>query len=320
MSEPPIVKPGSAEASGTAEKKAESGPPGMPVLVESKGFSATALVKQAMSILYEIDTVPATGDEIAAVASALKMTAVPGLDRPLLKSRAAGIPGLALALRPLVAPNYSGTDGETILAARVDGKTELDSGYGAVANFPGLINPVETAKRGEVSFTLNVRVYQPKYQNLYGNRPVPGLGAWTEVLAHELCLHAEPYLDSILSYRAGAFWPGQLSRAQHWLFLRRGVPRYFLWLNRLRLGEHRGLAPEMAASAKSWASDEPDNPPPSIANVLASNAVLENLRELASAFHLPQQPDEQTKAAMQDTLAELVRPFMQQQKLWWWPS
>ena len=225
MSEPPIEKSVSAEASGTGEQKAGSNPPGWPVLFEGTGFTANALVKQAMGILYEIDAVPATREEIAAVADALRMTTVPGLDQPLLKSRAAGVPRLTLALRTRVPPKFSGTDGETVLLATVGSMSERDAGYGAGSVFPALINPVEIPKRGEVKFVLNVWAYQPKYAYMYGDHPVPGLGAWTEILAHEFCLHAEPTIDSINSYRAGGLWPGQREMIQHWLFLRRDPGR-----------------------------------------------------------------------------------------------
>jgi hypothetical protein len=300
-------------------QKAGTNPPGRPVLFEGATFTANALVKQAMDILWEIDAGPATRDEIAAVADALRMTAVPGLDEPLLKSRAAGVPQLSLALRTLVARNFSGTDGETILLATVGSTQERDTGYTAGGLFPDLINPVETAKRGEVRFALNVWAYQPKYVHMYDNQGVPGLGAWTEILAHELCLHAEPAIDSISTYLAGGLWPGQRQMTQHWLFLRLGVPRYLLWLNRIRAGQYKHLMPEITASAQSWAKAQADAAPVAMASVPNKHAELTDLRELASIYHLPQ-PDQRTAAATQDTLAELVRPLPQQRKLWWWPA
>jgi hypothetical protein len=319
VAEQPFEKPVSAEASGTGEQKAVSSTAGPLTVKPGTGFTIAGLVDEAMSILCAIDAVPASTVEIAAVAQALKMATVPGLDQPLLTARAARIPNLTVGLAGVLDGRYSGTDGQTTLWATVGSVTEPDSGFAAGDKFPGLINPVEKLKRPEVRFRLTVRIAQAKFLHLYQNGTAPALGDWVETLAHEFCLHADAHIDGIVSYLAGEPWPGQLEKTQHWLFLRRGVPRYLLWLNRLRSGAHKDLMPSVEAAARSWAGGQANEQPAAIAAVLRKTAELTHLRELASVFHLPA-PDEKSAAATQDILAGLVRTLPDQQKLWWWPT
>jgi hypothetical protein len=310
VAEQPFEKPVSAETSSTAAPlKAKTG----------SGFTIAGLVDEAMSILCAIDAVPAGPTEIAAVAQALKMTTVPGLDQPLLTVRATRIPGLTVGLAGVLDAKYSGTDGATTLWATAGSETESDSGFAAGAKFPALLNPVEKLKRPGVRFRIAVQAFQAKYVHQYEHSTAPSLGAWVETLAHEFCLHADAHIDGIESYLAGEPWPGQLEKTQHWLFLRRGVPRYLLWLNRLRSGTRKDLMPSVEAAARSWADAQSNDQPAAVAAVLRKTAEPVHLRELASVFHLPA-PDEKSLSATQDILSGLVAPLPERQKLWWWPT
>ena len=55
-----------------------------------------------------------------------------------------------LTFKGAVVSQFDGTEGNTNLTARWNGKSEHDSGFAAAEKFPGLVNPISAADGGKV--------------------------------------------------------------------------------------------------------------------------------------------------------------------------
>jgi hypothetical protein len=284
-----------------------------------QNFTATNEVTAALAILAELDSTPAGVDEFTAIEKVIGPFPA-DLIRVPLAERMDRLPAFSLRFKGILVQKFDGTAATTTCRATKGDSNALDTGFGAMVAFQEFVNPVPASERGQVTFTVTITACMPKWPQHVFNWSPPTVGAWVETLAHELILHGEPDVDGIVLYQGGTGWPYQMQSTQHWMFVRRGLPRYLLWLYRLNAGRYRQHAADFLTSLRGWAGEkEVTNRPPSVDNVLNGTPDLSNLRELAALLYLSQPTKDGDNAKLIGQMKAILSDTAGKPPLWWLP-
>jgi hypothetical protein len=295
------------------EEEAKENP--VPFVLKVGGsFSAAKEVSRALGVIAKLDSTPATDDEAASIKKTLGPFP-PDLVTVPLAERMRQLGRFSLEFTgDVVAVRYDGTAGSTTCVASYDGNRAADAGPKATM-FPGFVSGIGVPERGKVDFTVTIRAKIPK-ADAVGGWTAQTLGGWVETLAHELILHGEPYVDTVLGYRAGAGWPDQLQDTQHWMFIYRCLPRYLLWLRRLKVGWPKKVTDEFVTSLRVWAEGKTTQPP-SVNDTLNGTPEIYHLRELAPLLRLESPSENDDNAALIETAKGMLSGIAAKKELWW---
>lgn len=307
----------------------ETGPEGTGFYSFKPGddFIAQAEVNQALAVVAELDSA-ATTAEVADVKKVLGDFPDRLVQLPLAQ-RMREQTGLSLRFEGAALKNYDGTTGRTKCRATYQGESATDSGPSA-PKYPRLLARIpvatghEAAGRSGAVFAVTISVYVPQAPLSSPLWKPPSIGGWAETLAHELIVHGEPYADDVRAYRAGTAWPGQVESTQHWMFIYAGLPRYLLWLRRLRDGPQRDYLADFLNSIRTWADDQLQKKkppiPPSVSSAIAGTPLNPHLRELAALFHLNPPAEDGDNTELTTQIQEKLIGIASKSPLWWLPS
>jgi hypothetical protein len=285
-----------------------------------QNFTATNDVTTALAILTDLDSTPASDGEITAIEKVLGPFPA-DLIRVPLAERMSRLPGFSLLLKGVLVQKFDGTAATTACRASKGASNVSDSGYLAMAAFNNFLNPIPAPEREQVTFTVTITACMPKWPLQLLNWSAPTVGVWVETLAHELILHGEPDLDGAILYRNGTAWPFQMERTQHWMFIRRGLPRYLLWLNRLRVGHYQQHVAAFLASLRGWAGEKDQTSlPPSVDTMLNGTPDISNLREFAALLYLNQPVKDADNAKLIDEIRAILSATTGKAPLGWLPG